>query len=710
MNKKLFKKSLILGSSLNALVIPLSVISAQNNENNNSDPLEQAKKPLLDSINVANIPNQYKEALIAYLNTATSQAEVNQIATTISPLIEQIILTTSPDIPTEFNQITNEMVKESEVYQITLEKQVQAQNMIDNIGVLKFADAGNFITKLTTLNTQVSARLKSLIQSQDILLNFAEQFPLIVANERRTELAQRHILLSWYNSKGFEENVEELKSLNKNIGIFKVELERVKKAITNNDFEYKCGFPTRKQSIKNMVNKIQNYVADNPSVQNAFYINLTRDLKEAWVGLGATIYVGNYERDLANLLTEAKAPNLTPSQKEEIIYGPTGWGNKNGILEDTIRSARALNYKEYKSAITALNSSMGEMKYFLPKAKEKLTTIDYLCASASAKDKFSTAINTTQNILENKNNTINQSVINQLLQSLKSSLDGQSNFINATTNLTNKEKEVLQNNILTAPNAADASSMLQSASNLNNALGDIVNNLTSFAHGEDKTKAQNDIKIIQENVIKQENEVISQPQDYIDMFETINSVLNLETALNTYKDASVFEDNYLAKKSALQQGIQNANLAKMQNITAASLQQLKKSQEERLINLIKDGNDLIALVEGIEAKNQIQTTVSLNKLISDGIDTETYNNLKLALDSKDYFRLINDKLSANEISNLTWYFKNLDLDEVVKSALLKNIPDLKNTTNIIWWIYLTIVSILTFISAIIMMCFKAKKH
>ncbi|WLP85257.1 hypothetical protein [Mycoplasma seminis] len=396
----------------------------------------------------------------------------------------------------------------------------------------------------------------------------------------------------------------------------------------------------------------------------------------------------------------------------------------NGLNQNAIKSIQAslLSPQEKETNIAKLNNKVFNKdeidalyNELLPKSKQvavdKINTLSPMLLAQ--KNQFIQSINDASmlNDLDKAFDKNVQDILAQAQES-KTGLDSILNNIQNLNNLNKQEKEALKANILAANNLTDANNILQSATALNQALGDVIVDLNNYAAGQDGTKVQNDIKSIQDNVIKQGEQVISQPQDYTNIYDAITEIQALENLLNSYKASNVSAVDYNSKKSALQQALTNAatTLNKLKNISATALEALKTSQSDKLNQLITEGTNVISLVESINQKDETNAQSSIDNLIRGNVNKTAYNNLKQALDSNKYFKVIeSNKSSKEEIKQLKDSIQALNVPEVVKSALLKNIADLNPATKFAWWIYVTIVSALSFTAAMLMICFRPKK-
>ncbi|HEI9068162.1 TPA: hyperosmolarity resistance protein Ebh [Staphylococcus aureus] len=328
----------------------------------------------------------------------------------------------------------------------------------------------------------------------------------------------------------------------------------------------------------------------------------------------------NGDEKLAQSKTDAASaidalPHLNNAQKADVKSKINAASNIAGV--NTV-----------KQQGTDLNTAMGNLQGAINDEQTTLNSQNYQDATPSKKTAYNNAVTAAENIINQANGTnANQSQVEAALSTVtttKQALNGDRKVTDAKNNanqtlstldnLNNAQKGAVTGNINQAHTVAEVTQAIQTAQELNTAMGNLKNSLND-----------------KDTTLGSQNFADADPEKknaYNEAVRNAENILNKSTGTNVSKDQVEAAMNQVNTTKAALNGTQNLEKAKQHANTAIDgLSHLTNAQKEALKQLVQQSTT-VAEAQGNEQKaNNVDAAMDkLRQSIADNATTKQNQN------------------------------------------------------------------------------------
>ncbi|WP_415918579.1 DUF1542 domain-containing protein [Staphylococcus warneri] len=544
---------------------------------NGNDNVARAKNEATQAINNANNLNQgQKDALNHLVNNATTVAAVHNIKQTSDDLnnaMTQLIqgIANKDQVKGDGNY-TNANPDKQQAYNDAVKN---AQQLIDGTPnvVITPTDIQNALTQVNQAKDDLNGNTNLATAKQEAT-NAIDQLPNL-------NQAQRDEYHNQINQSNLVTNVNAIQQAAENLNNAMTQL---KQGIANKDDikaseNYHDADPDKQQAYTNAVNEAEALLtqATNPTMDPNAVTNALTKVNDANNAL-------NGNEKLA-----------TEKQNAKTTLGTLDHLNNAQVNELTTQIDNAPNIatvNKIKQTAENLNQAMTNLANALQDKTPTLNSVNFTDADQDKKDEYNAAITQAENMLsKDQGGNVPQAEVEQALQrveSAKRALNGNENLQNAkndTTQLINQlsdlnqnQKDVLNQQVTTAPTVSDVNTIKQNAQALNQAMTSLKQGIAdkdqTIADGN-FTNADPNKQVAYQNAVNQAEQIINgtpnstiNPQavnQALQQVEKAKGELNGNDNLhNAQQDATHFIDGLsnlnTPQKAALKEQIAQANL------------------------------------------------------------------------------------------------------------------------------------------------------
>ncbi len=404
------------------------------------------------------------------------------------------------------------------------------------------------------------------------------------------------------------------------------------------------------QSLNTAMTGLKRGVANhNQVVQSDNYVNADTNKKNDYNN------AYNHANDIIN--GNAQHPVITPSDvtnalsnvtsKEHALNGEaklnaakqeanTALGHLNNLnnaqrqnLQSQINGAHQIDaVNTIKQNATNLNSAMGNLRQAVADKDQVKQSVNFTDADTEKQTAYNNAVTAAENIINQANGTnANQSQVEAALSTVtttKQALNGDRKVTDAKNNanqtlstldnLNNAQKGAVTGNINQAHTVAEVTQAIQTAQELNTAMGNLKNSLND-----------------KDTTLGSQNFADADPEKknaYNEAVRNAENILNKSTGTNVPKDQVEAAMNQVNTTKAALNGTQNLEKAKQHANTAIDgLSHLTNAQKEALKQLVQQSTT-VAEAQGNEQKaNNVDAAMDkLRQSIADNATTKQNQN------------------------------------------------------------------------------------